>query len=118
MSFVGRKLGDGLMVELDHGNGVTSRYAHCSAVKVRVGDFVSFGDLIAAVGSSGLSTAPHVHFEVRVRGEPVDPLKYLITARLTPKPVEAAPVMQAGSPVPAPRHPVQEKPAGTGSENP
>jgi murein DD-endopeptidase MepM/ murein hydrolase activator NlpD len=97
--FVGRKLGDGLMVELDHGNGVTSRYAHCSAVKVRVGDFVSFGDVIAAVGSSGLSTAPHVHFEVRVRGEPVDPLKYLITARLTPKekPPEPAPVVQAGS---------------------
>lgn len=114
--FVGRKLGDGLMVELDHGNGVTSRYAHCSSVKVRVGDFVSFGDVIAAVGSSGLSTAPHVHFEVRVRGEPVDPLKYLITARLTPKekPAEPAPVFQAGSPLPV-RHPVADKPAGTGS---
>src|SRR2546423_11138319 len=118
VTFVGRKLGDGLMVELDHGAGVVSRYAHCSAVKVRVGDFVSFGDVIAAVGSSGLSTAPHVHFEVRVRGEPVDPLKYLITARLTPKPVEAAPVMQAGSPVPAPRHPAPEKPAGARSEGP
>jgi murein DD-endopeptidase MepM/ murein hydrolase activator NlpD len=115
VTFVGRKLGDGLMVELDHGNGVTSRYAHCSAIKVKVGDFVSFGDAIAAVGSSGLSTAPHVHFEVRVRGEPVDPLKYLITARLTPKPAEAAPVLQAGSPVPPPRHPAQDKPAGTGS---
>ena len=116
VSFVGRKLGDGLMVELDHGNGVTSRYAHCSAVKVRVGDFVSFGDVIAAVGSSGLSTAAHVHFEVRVRGEPVDPLKYLITARLTPheKPREPAPVMQAGSPAPVPHRPV-EKPTGTGS---
>ena len=45
-------------------------------MKVRVGDFVSFGDVIAAVGSSGLSTAAHVHFEVRVRGEPVDPLKH------------------------------------------
>jgi hypothetical protein len=114
--FVGRKLGDGLMVELDHGNGVTSRYAHCSAVKVRVGDFVSFGDVIAAVGSSGLSTAPHVHFEVRVRGEPVDPLKYLITARLTPKekPADPAPVIQAGSPMPV-RHPAADKPAGTGS---
>jgi murein DD-endopeptidase MepM/ murein hydrolase activator NlpD len=114
--FVGRKLGDGLMVELDHGNGVTSRYAHCSAVKVRVGDFVSFGDAIAAVGSSGLSTAPHVHFEVRVRGEPVDPLKYLITARLTPKEKqqEPAPVLQAGSPTPV-RHPAADKPAGTGS---
>jgi hypothetical protein len=116
VTFVGRKLGDGLMVELDHGNGVTSRYAHCSAVKVRVGDFVSFGDVIAAVGSSGLSTAPHVHFEVRVRGEPVDPLKYLITARLTPreKPPEPAPVLQAGSPMPT-RHAPPEKQAGTGS---
>ncbi|HEY7234478.1 MAG TPA: M23 family metallopeptidase [Gemmatimonadaceae bacterium] len=112
VTFVGRKLGDGLMVELDHGNGVTSRYAHCSAVKVRVGDFVSFGDVIAAVGSSGLSTAPHVHFEVRIRGEPVDPLKYLIQARLTPqKTPEPAPVIQAGTPTP-------HRPAGTGSENP
>jgi hypothetical protein len=116
VSFVGRKLGDGLMVELDHGNGVTSRYAHCSAVKVRVGDFVSFGDVIANVGSSGLSTAAHVHFEVRVRGEPVDPLKYLITARLTPheKPRDPAPVLQAGSPTPV-RRPPPEKPTGTGS---
>jgi murein DD-endopeptidase MepM/ murein hydrolase activator NlpD len=111
--FVGRKLGDGLMVELDHGAGVTSRYAHCSAVKVKVGDFVSFGDVIALVGSSGLSTAAHVHFEVRVRGEPVDPLKYLIQARLTPmqKSADPAPVIQAGSP--AAHHP-----AGTGSEQP
>src|SRR3954470_2825748 len=117
VSFVGRKLGDGLMVELDHGNGVTSRYAHCSAVKVRVGDFVSFGAVIAAVGSSGLSTAAQVHFEVRVRGEPVDPLKYLITARLTPhdKPRDPAPVLQAGSPTPVVRHPAADKPTGTGS---
>ena len=114
VTFAGRKLGDGLMVELDHGNGVTSRYAHCSAVKVRVGDFVSFGDEIASVGSSGLSTAAHVHFEVRVRGEPVDPLKYLITARLTPhdKPRDPAPVLQAGSPTPVP-HPAPDKPAGS-----
>ena len=115
VSFAGRKLGDGLMVELDHGNGVTSRYAHCSAVKVRVGDFVPFGDVIANVGSSGLSTAAHVHFEVRVRGEPVDPLKYLITARLTTpheKPREPAPVLQAGSPRPV-AHPASDKPAGS-----
>jgi murein DD-endopeptidase MepM/ murein hydrolase activator NlpD len=120
VTFVGRKLGDGLMVELDHGAGVQSIYAHCSAVKVRVGDFVSFGDVIAQVGSSGLSTAPHVHFEVRVRGEPVDPLKYLITARLTPmqKPATAASagVMQAGSP--APVHRPQDRAAGSGSDEP
>jgi len=113
VTFVGRKLGDGLMVELDHGAGVTSRYAHCSSVKVRVGDFVSFGDVIAAVGSSGLSTAPHVHFEVRIRGEPVDPLKYLITARLTPQKAEPA-IMQAGSPTPV-HHPAPDHPAGNGS---
>jgi hypothetical protein len=113
VSFVGRKLGDGLMVELDHGAGVTSRYAHCSAVKVKVGDFVSFGDVIAAVGSSGLSTAAHVHFEVRVRGEPVDPLKYLITARLTPPKSEPS-VIQAGSPTPT-RHPTTDRQAGNGS---
>src|SRR5690242_251559 len=118
VTFVGRKLGDGLMVELDHGAGVTSRYAHCSAVKVKVGDFVSFGDVIALVGSSGLSTAAHVHFEVRVRGEPVDPLKYLIQARLTPLPKAAdpAPVIQAGSP--AAKHTSPDHPAGTGSEQP
>lgn len=119
--FVGRKLGDGLMVELDHGAGVQSIYAHCSAVKVKVGDFVSFGDVIALVGSSGLSTAPHVHFEVRVRGEAVDPLKYLLTARLTPmqKPpaAAAAPVMQAGSPMPS-RRPPQDRASGTGSDEP
>src|SRR5690242_14796869 len=118
VTFVGRKLGDGLMVELDHGAGVQSIYAHCSAVKVKVGDFVSFGDVIALVGSSGLSTAAHVHFEVRVRGEPVDPLKYLIQARLTPLPKAAdpAPVIQAGSP--AAKHTSPDHPAGTGSEQP
>jgi biotin carboxyl carrier protein len=83
--FAGRKLGNGLMVELDHGEGVTTRYAHCSSIKVREGDFVSFGDVIAAVGSSGLSTAPHVHFEVRVRGNAVDPLKYLLSAHVAPQ---------------------------------
>lgn len=91
--FVGRRLGDGLMVELDHGEGVRSRYAHCSSVKVKEGDFVSFGDVIATVGSSGLSTGPHVHFEVLVRGRPVDPLRYLIHPSLAPR--------QAGAPAPA-----------------
>jgi biotin carboxyl carrier protein len=111
--FAGRKLGNGLMVELDHGEGVTSRYAHCSSLKVREGDFVSFGDMIATVGSSGLSTAPHVHFEVRVRGNAVDPLKYLITARVAPQgrtatvdasPTSAAPAgkVEAPSTTPVP----------------
>jgi hypothetical protein len=104
VAFVGRRLGDGLMVELDHGEGVVSRYAHCKSVSVREGDFVSFGDIIATVGSSGLSTGPHVHFEVLVRGRPVDPLNYLITAKLTPRETPPAPlpaaatVQQAGTP--------------------
>jgi murein DD-endopeptidase MepM/ murein hydrolase activator NlpD len=81
-------------------------------VKVKVGDFVSFGDVIALVGSSGLSTAAHVHFEVRVRGEPVDPLKYLIQARLTPMQKPSSPtVIQAGTPA-------AHRPPGTGSEQP
>jgi len=81
VSFVGRKLGDGLMVELDHGDGVVSRYAHCKSIAVRAGDIVTAGMKIATVGSSGLATGPHVHFEVRVRGRPVDPLRYLIEPR-------------------------------------
>ena len=129
--FVGRRLGHGLMVELDHGAGVRSRYAHCKSTTVRQGDFVSFGDIIATVGSSGLSTAPHVHFEVLVRGQAVDPLKYLITPRLTPGETPAtaraaAPVsvrtptvMQSGAPAAAapsaPAHP-PERAAGAGSE--
>jgi hypothetical protein len=113
VAFVGRKLGDGLMVELDHGEGVVSRYAHCKTVRVKAGDFVSFGDMIATVGSSGLSTGPHVHFEVLVRGRPVDPLKYLITARLTPRDMPAAAAAAEGSvaaPPPKPTVPPTEKP--------
>jgi hypothetical protein len=114
VAFVGRKLGDGLMVELDHGEGVVSRYAHCKTVRVKAGDFVSFGDMIATVGSSGLSTGPHVHFEVLVRGRPVDPLKYLITARLTPRDMPAAAAAaESGSvaaPPPKPTVPPTEKP--------
>src|SRR5437867_8104579 len=127
VAFVGRRLGHGLLVELDHGEGVRSRYAHCKSVKVKEGDFVSFGDVIATVGSSGLSTAPHVHFEVLVRGQAIDPLKYLITAKLTPREAPPAggvpaaatapgPVMQSGSPTPTPAHPAPDRAAGAGSE--
>lgn len=112
VAFAGRKLGDGLMVELDHGEGVVSRYAHCKTVRVKEGDFVSFGDMIATVGSSGLSTGPHVHFEVLVRGRPVDPLKYLITAKLTPRdmPTAAAAAESGGVAVPKPTIPTTAKP--------
>jgi murein DD-endopeptidase MepM/ murein hydrolase activator NlpD len=76
--FVGRRLGYGLVVELDHGGGVTTLYAHCQKTLVRDGDYVAKGATIATVGSTGLSTAPHVHFEVIVNGRHVDPLRYLI----------------------------------------
>ena len=76
--FVGQRLGYGLVVELDHGGGVTTLYAHCQKTLVHDGDYVAKGATIATVGSTGLSTAPHVHFEVMVNGQHVDPLRYLI----------------------------------------
>lgn len=88
VSFVGHKLGYGLVVELEHGGGVTTLYAHCQKLLVHVGDYVAAGGTIATVGSTGLSTGSHVHFEVIVNGRHMDPLKYLIEP---PEPA-AAPV--------------------------
>ena len=79
--FVGPRLGYGLVVELDHGGGVKTLYAHCERILVQDGDYVAAGAVIAKVGSTGLSTAPHVHFEVIVNGRHVDPLEYLLTPR-------------------------------------
>ena len=67
----------GKIVELDHGGGVTTLYAHCSRVLVKPGDAVRAGQKIAEVGSTGLSTGPHLHFEVSVDGKPRDPFAYL-----------------------------------------
>jgi len=67
----------GYMVEIDHSNGVTTRYAHCSSVTVVVGQSVSKYETIAKVGSTGRSTGPHVHFELRFNGVATDPLNYL-----------------------------------------
>ncbi|MFQ3615171.1 MAG: peptidoglycan DD-metalloendopeptidase family protein [Cyanobacteriota bacterium] len=69
--------GYGRSVIVDHGNGITTLYAHASRVYVSEGQAVSRGEAIAAVGSTGFSTGPHLHFEVRKNGEPVDPLNYL-----------------------------------------
>jgi murein DD-endopeptidase MepM/ murein hydrolase activator NlpD len=62
---------------VDHGNGISTLYAHCSAVYVSVGQSVSAGETIASVGSTGWSTGNHCHFEVRVNGSTVDPTGYL-----------------------------------------
>ena len=70
--------GYGLTVEIDHGNGIRTRFAHCSRLAVRVGQQVTRNQLIAAVGSTGLSTAPHLHYEIHVNGRPVDPLTYVL----------------------------------------
>lgn len=81
VTFVGHRIGYGLVVELDHGGGVSTLYAHCQKILVKVGDYVATGAAIAKVGSTGLSTAPHVHFEVEVNGRHVDPLRYLLEPR-------------------------------------
>ena len=67
----------GNMIELDHGNGVITRYAHASRVYVRRGDLVKRGQRIADVGTTGRSTGPHLHFEVLVHGAAQDPQKFL-----------------------------------------
>lgn len=67
----------GYFVEIDHGDGVTTRYAHCSSISAEVGQQVAKGEEIAKVGSTGRSTGPHVHFEIRFDGVATDPLDYL-----------------------------------------
>lgn len=69
--------GYGRMVEIDHGKGVTTRYAHMSRIIVKQGDTVETGEAIGEAGSSGRSTGPHLHYEVRRAGAAVDPLKFL-----------------------------------------
>ncbi|HUP01845.1 MAG TPA: M23 family metallopeptidase [Gemmatimonadota bacterium] len=69
--------GHGNYVVIDHGHGVTTAYSHASRVVVRSGEGVQRGDVIALVGSTGFSVAPHVHYEVHENGRPVNPLKYI-----------------------------------------
>lgn len=69
--------GYGNLVEIDHGNGYVTRYGHNSMILVVVGQEVKTGDILALAGSTGRSTGPHVHYEVRVNGTPTDPLLFL-----------------------------------------
>lgn len=75
------RYGYGQMVEINHGNGYITRYAHNRANLVKVGDVVTKGQRIALMGSSGRSTGPHVHFEVLKNGRVVDPAKYVYAAK-------------------------------------
>jgi murein DD-endopeptidase MepM/ murein hydrolase activator NlpD len=74
----GNYAGYGLMVEIDHGFGFTTRYGHASKLLVRVGQQVKRGELIAQVGSTGMATGPHLHYEVRVNGRPQNPMNYVL----------------------------------------
>lgn len=74
--FAGWKQGYGQTVDLDHGFGYSTRYAHCSKLLVRPGQKVKRGDVIALVGNSGKSVGPHLHYEVHYQGRPVDPRNF------------------------------------------
>jgi len=69
--------GYGQMVEIDHGNGLSTRYGHLSKIIAKVGQSVQIGQVIGEVGSTGRSTGPHLHYETRIDGEAVDPQKFL-----------------------------------------
>jgi len=69
--------GYGRVIDVDHGNGLSTRYGHLSSIDVEVGQSVRTGQIVGRVGSTGRSTGPHLHYETRLRGEPVDPTKFL-----------------------------------------
>ena len=75
--FAGFKPDFGWLVEIEHGNGLSTRYAHAATLLVKPGQLVTPGDMIATVGSSGRSSGPHLHFEVLRQGEVTDPRRYL-----------------------------------------
>ncbi len=81
VTWAGRRYGYGNLVEINHGNGYSTRYGHNEKISVKVGDAVKKGQLIAKMGSTGRSTGPHVHFEVLHDGKQVDPMSYIRTAR-------------------------------------
>ena len=78
VSFVGWQNGYGQLVVVDHGGGLTTRYGHLSHIDVELNQTVSRAQLLGKVGSTGRSTGPHLHYEVRINDEPVNPLPYLL----------------------------------------
>jgi len=77
VTYSGKKYGYGQVIDIAHGNGYTTRYAHNSKLLVSVGDTVEKGFQIAEIGSSGRSTGPHVHFEVLKNGRQINPTKFI-----------------------------------------
>ncbi|HEV7746590.1 MAG TPA: peptidoglycan DD-metalloendopeptidase family protein [Pyrinomonadaceae bacterium] len=78
--FAGVQNGYGNLVVIDHGGGLTTRYGHLSHIDVAQSESVERGQFIGRVGSTGRSTGPHLHYEIRINDEPVDPLQYLLTS--------------------------------------
>jgi murein DD-endopeptidase MepM/ murein hydrolase activator NlpD len=106
--FVGHKFGFGLVVEVQHTPSVKTRYAHMRAATVKVGDQLARGEQIGTVGTSGITTGPHLHYEVIVNGRQVDPLRYVLpqpaqvatpAAPVAPAP-EGSPSVEAGATTP------------------
>ena len=77
VTFSGQMSGYGNYIIIDHGNGIETAYGHCSKLLAEKGENVRRGDKIALVGSTGNSTGPHLHFEIKINGEFVDPLNYV-----------------------------------------
>jgi murein DD-endopeptidase MepM/ murein hydrolase activator NlpD len=77
VSWSGTRYGYGELVEIDHGNGLRTRYGHNAELTVEVGDVVTKGQSIALVGNTGRSTGAHVHYEVLKNGQQIDPLPYI-----------------------------------------
>ena len=81
VTIAGRRSGYGRLVEIDHGHGFRSRYAHLNSISVKKGDTVAIGDTIGLMGSSGRSTGPHLHYEVWFNDKPYDPIDFLKAGR-------------------------------------
>jgi murein DD-endopeptidase MepM/ murein hydrolase activator NlpD len=78
--------GYGNLVEIDHGNGITTRFAHLSSISVIPGQFVTAGTMLGRAGSTGRSTGPHLHYETRIKDKPVDPRRFLAAGKLLEEP--------------------------------
>lgn len=82
VAFTGRQQGYGKVIYVDHGGGLITRYAHLSAIDVKTGDAVAGDTVIGKVGSTGRTTGPHLHFEIRVSGRAINPVQALLVARM------------------------------------
>lgn len=81
VTWAGERNGYGVLVEIDHGDGMVTRYGHNQGLLVSVGDVVTKGQPIAIMGSTGRSTGTHVHYEVIRNGQPIDPLPFVVKRR-------------------------------------